>query len=563
MLESPLHEHHLLRYDVEVTEEPIFGRNRTAHVSFFDENNKKVAIYKYGVITPDEIFELIDKGEVLNFNGTYVKNFSLTAYRVNKGYDDHAVIKLKNFSARKAFFDCDIRTDFSYSEFEGNKTTFESAIFGNGRSDFSNANFGHGDVSFKKAKFGSGTTSFQSVKFGEGIVSFNNTNFGTGDLSFVDADFSNGNVDFKNTYFGDGNVDFKFARFSNGDITFEKAGFGKGKKDFKNVEFGGGKIDFRRVEFNDGDVSFEGVEFGDGKVSFRSSRFGHGHKSFEQADFAHGDAQFDLVEFGTGHVTFNKTKVAEISFIGCHLNCYIDMRFGECKLLKLANTVVRDILDVKPEEEKVVIREMNLVGMRILGRIFIDWRINNVHELIYNQEKRSSLFQKAEQFRILKENFRNNGQYEDEDAAYLEFKRCEAKGKLEEAVAKGKKNALWAYPNFYFQKYVFDYVGRYATDPIRVLMNMLVALSMYGILYWFITEYFPTFGTVATTLPQELYHLHDFWNCMYYSAITFFTVGYGDYFAEGYLKFFAACEAFTGVFLMSYFTVAFVRKILR
>jgi hypothetical protein len=50
---------------------------------------------------------------------------------------------------------------------------------------------------------------------------------------------------------------------------------------------------------------------------------------------------------------------------------------------------------------------------------------------------------------------------------------------------------------------------------------------------------------------------------VYYSAITFFTIGYGDYFAEGYLKPFAAFEGFTGVFLMSYFTVAFVRKILR
>jgi hypothetical protein len=563
MLESPLHEHHLLRYDVLISDEPIFGRTKTAHVSFFDENNKKVAIYKYGTITPEEIFELIDKGETLNFNNTYIKNFSLTGYRVYKGFDDHMVIKLKNFSARKSFFDCDIKNDFSYSEFEGTKTSFDSAIFGNGSNNFSNADFGDGDVSFKNAKFGSGSTTFQSAKFGEGAVSFNNTNFGTGDLSFVDAHFGNGNVDFKNTYFGDGNVDFKFSRFSLGDVTFEKASFGKGRKDFKNVEFGGGKIDFRRVEFNDGDVSFEGVEFGDGKVSFRSSRFGHGHKSFYQADFARGDAQFDLVQFGTGEVTFNKSKVAEISFRGCHLNCYIDMRFGQCRLLSVANTVVRDILDVKPEEEEVVIREMNLVGMRILGRIFVDWRVNNVFDLIFNQEKKSSLFQKAEQFRILKENFRNNGQYEDEDAAYLEFKRCEAKAKLEDALVRNKKNALWAYPNFYFQRYVFDFVGRYATDPIRVLMNMAIALFMYGVLYYVITRWFPGFGTIATTLPTELNHFHDFWTAMYYSAITFFTIGYGDYFAEGYLKLFAALEGFTGVFLMSYFTVAFVRKILR
>jgi hypothetical protein len=92
---------------------------------------------------------------------------------------------------------------------------------------------------------------------------------------------------------------------------------------------------------------------------------------------------------------------------------------------------------------------------------------------------------------------------------------------------------------------------------------MFLAFTTFSIIYYIITEYFPNFGTVATTLPSELQHIHSFGNCVYYSAITFFTIGYGDYFAEGYLKPFAAFEGFTGVFLMSYFTVAFVRKILR
>jgi hypothetical protein len=562
MLESPLHEHHLLRYEVKELDEPFQDYARTAIISFFDENNKKVSVYKYGIISVEEISKKIDSGEAIHLNHAYVKNFSLTDYRTNKGLDDHVYIPLKNFSAKKSFFDCDITNDFSYAEFGGSKISFESAIFANGNTNFFNANFNHCDVIFKKAKFGSGSTSFKSVKFGDGTISFNNTNFGTGNLSFVDADFSNGNVDFKNTYFGDGHVDFKFARFANGDISFEKASFGKGKKDFKNVEFGGGKIDFRRVEFNDGDVSFEGVEFGNGKVSFRSTVFGHGHKSFHLADFAHGEAQFDYVDFGSGEITFNKAKVAAISFAGCHLNCYTDLRFAECELIDLSNTVVRDILDVKPEGEKVIIKEMNLVGMRILGRIFIDWRGNDVYDLIYNQKK-TSLFQKAEQFRVLKENFRNNGQYDDEDESYVEFKRCEAKAKaIEEPKNKGQNNVL-PLINYYFQKYMFDFVGRYATAPTRVLMNVVIAVVFYGFLYFILTNYFSHFGYVATTLPPELNNAASFFNCMYYSAITFFTIGYGDYFAGGYLKFFAVCEGFSGVFLMSYFTVAFVRKILR
>lgn len=571
MLDSPLHEHHLLRYKVDIEDKPMRGFTKTAVISFFDDNDKKVVVLKYGIITMAEIFEKIDKGEDLALNNAYVLNFSLTDYRVEKGLDDHVYVNLKNFSAKKAFFDCDISNDFSYARFEGDKTVFESTIFGNGTNNFGNADFGNGDVTFKKAKFGSGGTNFQSVAFGEGQVSFNNTCFGTGNLSFVDCNFGNGNVDFRTTYFGDGTVDFKFAKFAAGDVTFERAEFGKGKKDFKNVEFGGGKIDFRRIDFNDGDVSFEGVEFGNGKVSFRSAHFGNGAKSFEQTDFAKGEAQFDLVDFGSGSVSFDKAKVAEISFKGCPLNCYMDLRFAQSQDLDLSNTIVRDILDLKPADDVVDVKVFNISGMRILGRIFIDWRANNVYNLIYGQ-KETSLFQKAEQFRILKENFRNNGQYEDEDAAYLEFKRCESKAQLQDAKTKGPVSTVLGYGTYYFQRYVFDFIGRYATDPIRVLFNMLLAYLGFSIIYFVfsISEKLEKYGHVIAggtgTLPLNDSHLtiiEAFGNSLYYSGITFFTVGYGDYFAAGLLKPVAVFEGFTGVFLMSYFTVAFVRKILR
>ncbi len=563
MLNSPLHEHHLLRYQVEIEEKSWRNFSKVAHISFFDENNKKVVIEKYGVLSIEEIFLKIDRGEDLILNNAYILNFALTDYRTEKGYDDSFYVSLKNFSAKKAFFDCDISNDFSYAKFEGEKIVFDSSIFGNGSNLFSNAQFCNGDVSFKKTKFGSGSTTFQSVQFGDGLVSFNNTSFGTGNLSFVDCSFKNGNVDFKSTYFGDGHIDFKFAKFSGGDVFFERALFGNGKKDFKNVEFGGGKVDFRRVHFNDGDVSFEGVEFGNGKVSFRGARFGSGEKNFELSDFAQGDAQFDLTDFGSGSVSFGRAKVDKISFNGCALNCFMDLRFETCDTLDLGNTIVRDILDLKSGSDLVKITLFNISGMRILGRIFIDWKSNRVGELIYNQ-KETTLFQKAEQFRILKENFRNNGQYDDEDLAYIEFKRCESRAEFEEAKGKNGPQKAMGYMNYYFQKYVFDFVGRYATAPTRVLNNMLIAISTYALIFYLVSEFIPFVGQIATTIGDNpLNHQHDFWNAFYYSAITFFTIGYGDYFADGYLKPVAAMEGFSGVFLMSYFTVAFVRKILR
>ena len=50
---------------------------------------------------------------------------------------------------------------------------------------------------------------------------------------------------------------------------------------------------------------------------------------------------------------------------------------------------------------------------------------------------------------------------------------------------------------------------------------------------------------------------------MYYSCITFTTVGYGDWHPVGIARLFAAIEAMSGITIMSAFTVILVRKIIR
>ncbi|MBK7710318.1 MAG: hypothetical protein IPJ37_04745 [Bacteroidales bacterium] len=42
-----------------------------------------------------------------------------------------------------------------------------------------------------------------------------------------------------------------------------------------------------------------------------------------------------------------------------------------------------------------------------------------------------------------------------------------------------------------------------------------------------------------------------------------FTIGYGDVYPVGLSRLVSGLEGFMGVFMMSYFTVAFVRKVLR
>ncbi|MEK6617054.1 MAG: ion channel [Bacteroidota bacterium] len=57
--------------------------------------------------------------------------------------------------------------------------------------------------------------------------------------------------------------------------------------------------------------------------------------------------------------------------------------------------------------------------------------------------------------------------------------------------------------------------------------------------------------------------LSYFAQAFYYSAITFLTIGYGDCLPIGHIHWLAPIEGWMGVVMMSYFMVAFVRKILR
>ncbi len=112
--------------------------------------------------------------------------------------------------------------------------------------------------------------------------------------------------------------------------------------------------------------------------------------------------------------------------------------------------MARDIIDINPHEFRADISMLTLAGMRLMGRIYIDWTVSGIKQAI-NAQKDSSHRVKAEQFRILKENFQNLGHYGDEDRAYVEFKRNESRAELFDSVHKNKWNGIYQYPVYLFK----------------------------------------------------------------------------------------------------------------
>ncbi len=664
------------KYKVNILDKPFVKDNcsyaKTAELNYFDDKDKIIEQDTVGYIDIEEVYKKIDKGESIQLDNCYLREFSLSNYRLSRKKNPDELIVLINFSAENSFFDGNetkMPIDFTYSDFQGEvnfkncifsgtehvlfdfsrfqhsvffdyslfnfvnvsfsnsefgfgNVSFKNVIFQEGNKKFENVNFGdgevlflnaefrNGDVIFTNSKFGEGKVSFKVARFGTGRVDFTKTDFGKGEVAFEKVEFGDGNVNFRNTifgsekveftrcefgngdisfisaYFGDGDVsfagtgfgngklsfklayfgvgklDFHYAHFGVGDVIFERTQFSEGIVDFRAVDFGIGRITFNRALFGDGEVIFEASELKKGRITFRRTIFGVGIFNFEMADFKNAELIIDDVNFGQGKVSFKKSKFGLLSLESSQMNNYFDLRVEECGKLDLSNTIVKDIIDIDSSHFKTDIKALDLSGIRLLGRIYIDWKQNNVKDLILKQN--TGNMNKAEQFRVLKENYNLIGQYDYEDEAYVEFKRLESKSQLEEAQTKKFMVRVWAKISYFFRWLIFDKVGLYATDPVRVLMSMTVVFLLFSTIY-IILPLITHHTEIISSLfkegdPRDLTMVQK---AFYHSTITFLTIGYGDYYPAGIIRWLSGVEGFIGLFLMSYFTVAFVRKILR
>jgi hypothetical protein len=554
---------------------------RSARIQLFDNRGKLIIEYALAAPIIPEIYEAIGRGEHINLDECYLHGFSLTACRRFLILEKNTVVKVNGFSARNAVFETAFNIDFSYGEFNsdqftvdgsifiGKELSLHSAIFNSNSFIFSNcfvkvdkfeavrAKFGDGEINFKNTIFDRGIKDFQDADFGAGEVNFTNTEFGDGDVSFINSRFNDGDVSFKVARFGQGKVDFHYAKFGKGSISFEQTEFGNGRTDFRTVEFGTGRTSFNRCVFGDGEVNFEGAE-ATGKVSLKRATFGNANVIFDLYQGKNSELIFERSTFPSD-VSFSGAILKGLHLSECQFNSTLNLHVEECDELDLTGCTFRDIVEFFTHGEPPKVTVLNLTGMRLLGILYLDWEINKIQDLIYNQTE-TSLREKAEQFRILKQNFNNSGQYDDEDKAYIEFKRNESKAILTESTSKSKISALWQFPAYGFKKLVFDWMGLYATSPVRVVFSNIIVITFFSFIYTILPYFANT--TLSGFNPQDTFWT-KFWIAAYYTGITYFTVGYGEIVPIGILRLVADLTAFVGVFMMSYFTVAFVRKILR
>ncbi len=98
-------------------------------------------------------------------------------------------------------------------------------------------------------------------------------------------------------------------------------------------------------------------------------------------------------------------------------------------------------------------------------------------------------------------------------------------------------------------------IGTYGERPFDVLKMGFFVIILFAAIF-FVTD---SIQGAEPNLSAESF----FKDYVYFSAVTFTTLGYGDLKPEGWIRLCAAFEAILGAFFMAYFVITWSRKIIR
>ena len=424
---------------------------------------------------------------------------------------------------------------FQNAYFSG--ATFQNANFSGatfqGTANFSGATF-QNTVDFRETKF-PGTAEFRETKF-KGYAEFNKTTFHY--------------VNFKRAIFLTTN--FSEAEFQNAD--FSKAKFQE-YTDFSKAKFQE-NTDFKRVNFQDANFGgatfqdnayFSGATFQDnayfGGATFQNIADFFGAVYQGTADFR--EATFQDVDFNTA--TFYK----EVELAPENIE-KIDLRYTKFLFRSFITADLTKALFHRCFTENMIF--VDCIWPKCKG-LFGSYTC--IYEEKHMKDKDISFNQLETIYRDLKQNMQNHGDYDTAGEFY--YREMEMRRKQYKILS-----PRWCKQN------TLRLLCGYGERPLRVIgmAIIIVIFSAFLFQYWGIVMGEHT--TEEQIIDYDLNLAFPTWNgvkdylqCLYYSFVTFTTLGYGDVHPIGCSKIIACAESFTGAFFIALFVLVFGRKMLR
>ncbi|MDH5433423.1 MAG: ion channel [Gammaproteobacteria bacterium] len=121
-------------------------------------------------------------------------------------------------------------------------------------------------------------------------------------------------------------------------------------------------------------------------------------------------------------------------------------------------------------------------------------------------------------------------------------------------------------PKYSFKRWISKMVELfcgYGERPLRVIAFSMIVIFLFSIGYFFLGVNFSGDIIAYDGDKSLLSNAKNYLSCLYFSVVTFTTLGYGDITPVGGSRVFSAIEAFTGSFTLALFVVVFVKKMTR
>lgn len=350
------------------------------------------------------------------------------------------------------------------------------------------------------------------------------------------------------------------------DMSFSYSGFYSIKLDIYNIQINAGNLTFDYARFFECDVECMcidpvGNRYFTSEISFRYT-IGNANKiqldlltqncavDFLNANLNDTEAKLYFFEKEIDHICLVKAKLKNVEIAGGRIDT-LDIReanFDELifqrvkfegeaiidahlKKLKIEDSIISDVMTLNCPHALDIGFDRSV----IVGKIY--FRDFPTVILALKRHLKDTKRENADQLLVLKENFRQIGEYENEDLCHLQYHRTKnvfERNKIKKAI-----------------HYLLDFVCGYGIKPFRLFGSIAIIIILFSIMFYAIPAI--SFNNV-----------NDFWDCLYVSGITFFTVGYGDIVpVTSVTKIAVIIEAFFGVGMMSAFLAMLTRKIIR